>query len=579
MIIRYNCFETNSSSTHALCIAKGGFKQPYKLISDYINNWSFEDDLPKSDKYIKLNKNRKDKSYDDDYILDNKPKVLYLRRFENIGRVFDIFNSPESKLNFIWSVLITNYKYKDGIKERKNIDIEVLLKMFLEYLYTNNFVLKFLDIDMFSKRRKLKDSWSDYQYLGQFPDYDFIPKEFKNKYMYGESTWGYYPLEELDIIIRNELLFWNLILGNSKIYTGSDENDLFEDLNFDNYSYNLVGGSDSSICQSYNIFKHVYITKIGEYKNGNYITKIYADGTRTRELNPKETFYDQGLYRENKFKIKEIDMMEPDFPENIDLKITNYCENNCKFCYANSNKEGKHADTNFIKSIITQMHPYTEIAIGGGNALAHPDLLEILQHAKEHNVICNITLKDVDIINNKELISKLYQDNLIKALGVSPTTLETVCNAIGILNDDCYKPFILHVILGIHNREFLEKIEQKEYIPAILFLGYKQKGNGVSYFNSYKDTIAKNIEEIKNMKYNELVDISRTISFDNLAIKQLELDVENKYKDLYQGDDGKFSFYIDGVDEMFAKNSMEEKLYDFYSIKESFDKLRKDRNV
>ena len=81
------------------------------------------------------------------------------------------------------------------------------------------------------------------------------------------------------------------------------------------------------------------------------------------------------------------------------------------------------------------------------------------------------------------------------------------------------------------------------------------------------------------MKYNELVNISRTISFDNLAIKQLELDVENKYKDLYQGDDGKFSFYIDGVDETFAKNSMEEKLYDFYSIKESFDKLRKDRNV
>ena len=47
---------------------------------------------------------------------------------------------------------------------------------------------------MFSKCRKLKDSWSDYQYLGQFPDYDFIPKEFRNKYMYGESTYGYYPL-------------------------------------------------------------------------------------------------------------------------------------------------------------------------------------------------------------------------------------------------------------------------------------------------------------------------------------------------------------------------------------------------
>lgn len=575
MIIRYNCFETNSSSTHALCIAKGRFEQPYKLISEYINGWHFEDDLPKEDKYIKLNKNRKDKSFeDDDY---SKLKTIYLRRLENVGRTFDIFNSPESKLNFVWSVIIANYKYKDGIKERKNIDLDKLLKLFLEYLYTNNFNLKFLDIDLYSNLKKLKDSWSSYQYLGQLPDYEFIPKEIRNKYMYGEETYGYYPLEELDIIIKNELLFWNLILGDSKIYTGSDENDLFQDLDFSNYSYKLVGGSDSDNCQSTNIFKYRDIVKIGEYVNGNYITKIYADGTRTRELNPKGTFYDQGLYKEDKFKIKEIDMMEPEFPENIDLKITNYCENNCKFCYAKSNKEGKHADIDFIKSIITQMHPNTEIAIGGGNALTHPDLLEILEYAKEHNVICNITLKDIDIINNKELIKKLYQDNLIKALGVSPTTINTICDAIEILNSGSYRPFVLHAILGIHSREFLEKIEHNQYIPALLFLGYKQKGNGVSYFDSNKDIILKNIEEIKNMKYNELTNISSTISFDNLAIKQLELDVENKYKDLYQGDDGKFSFYIDAVEEKFGKSSMEENLNDFYNINESFEYLRKIR--
>ena len=53
--------------------------------------------------------------------------------------------------------------------------------------------------------------------------------------------------------------------------------------------------------------------------------------------------------------MKEIDIMEPEFPESIDLKITNYCENNCKYCYANSNKEGKHANKNFIKDIISEI--------------------------------------------------------------------------------------------------------------------------------------------------------------------------------------------------------------------------------
>ena len=69
--------------------------------------------------------------------------------------------------------------------------------------------------------------------------------------------------------------------------------------------------------------------------------------------------------------------------------------------------------------------------------------------------------------------------------------------------------------------------------------------------------------------------MSTVISFDNLAIKQLELDVENTYKDLYQGDDGKFSFYIDAVEEKYAKNSMEENTDWFYNIKDAFKSLKK----
>lgn len=573
MIVRYNCFETNSSSTHALCIAKRGLESPYKLIAEYINDYYyFGDDLPKENKYLKLKDNRID--CDDDYCHCGS-MTIKLRRFENIGRVFDIYNSVESKLNFVWSILVSELKYKDEIKERKGIDVDELFKLFLQHLYTNGFKLRFLDIVLRDEKPKEKENiFAKIICLGQIPDYDFIPSKIKNKYMYGEETYGYFPLEELDKIIRSPILFWNLILGESKIYTGSDEENTFEDLTFDDYSYKLVGGSDSDICVSENIFKSRPIKQIGEYKNGNYITKLYADGTRTRELFPKETFYDQSLYREDKFKMKEIDIMEPEFPESIDLKITNYCENNCKYCYANSNKEGKHANKNFIKDIISEMKPYTEIAIGGGNALAHPDLIEILQFAKERNVICNITLKDIDVINNKEKITKMFDNKLIKALGISPTTSDTINEAIEYLNNDCYRNFVLHLILGVHDKKFLNKLKDN-YIPAILFLGYKQKGLGDKYYNKNKETINNKLIEIKNMKYNELTKISTTISFDNLAIEQLELDTENVYKDLYQGNDGKFSFYIDAVEEKYAKSSMEEKTDWFYNIKDAFKSLKK----
>ena len=50
-------------------------------------------------------------------------------------------------------------------------------------------------------------------------------------------------------------------------------------------------------------------------------------------------------------------------------------------------------------------------------------------------------------------------------------------------------------------------------------------------------------------------------SFDNLAITQLDLErqikekTDLKWDELYMGDDGDYSFYIDAVSQTFAKNS------------------------
>ena len=52
------------------------------------------------------------------------------------------------------------------------------------------------------------------------------------------------------------------------------------------------------------------------YVNGNYTVEIYSDGTKIREtLDPAET----------KFR--------PEFSENIDIKITNFCNANCGYCH------------------------------------------------------------------------------------------------------------------------------------------------------------------------------------------------------------------------------------------------------
>ena len=87
---------------------------------------------------------------------------------------------------------------------------------------------------------------------------------------------------------------------------------------------------------------------LGMYKNGNTINKIFSDGTRICETN------------DNEFKF--------DFARNMDIKICDRCNIGCKFCHEGSTPDGKLGDIMNEKFIET-LHPYQEVAIGGGNVL------------------------------------------------------------------------------------------------------------------------------------------------------------------------------------------------------------------
>ena len=96
---------------------------------------------------------------------------------------------------------------------------------------------------------------------------------------------------------------------------------------------------------------------LGAYKNGNYNVTIFDNGTKIRET------------KEDKFVSK--------FPECIDIKITNYCDRNCPYCHENSSTKGKHGILS--RNFILTLKPYTELAIGGGNPLSHPNLIPFLK--------------------------------------------------------------------------------------------------------------------------------------------------------------------------------------------------------
>src|SRR5574343_880161 len=232
---------------------------------------------------------------------------------------------------------------------------------------------------------------------------------------------------------------------------------------------------------------------IGTYKNGNYTVAIFDDGTKIRRTNDDEFI--------------------PSFSESIDFKITNYCDAGCAYCHENSTKNGLHGDIMNMKFIDT-LHPYTEIAHGGGDPLSHPDLIPFLEKLKGKKVIANITVNQKHFMEKQDFVKSLVDRGLISGLGVSlvdPTEefIKLLCQ---------YPNAVLHVINGVHSATDLDSLRGKGI--KILILGYKVLRRGESFYDSFEDVIEQSKISIKEDLPN-LINDFKVVSFDNLAIRQL----------------------------------------------------------
>lgn len=295
---------------------------------------------------------------------------------------------------------------------------------------------------------------------------------------------------------------------------------------------------------------------IGAYKNGNYHVIILSDGTMIR--NCKE------------------DIMVPEFPDSMDIKITNKCTGtNCLYCHENSGPDGKHGkilNVPFLESL----HKYTQLAIGGGNVLEHPDLIPFLIWCKGKNLIPSITLNQKHFIENIDTVRYLVRENLIYGLGVSLT--QVTPELINILRE--FQNAVLHVIAGIVRKEVLEQLYDNDI--KMLILGYKQfrRGEELYAIPEMKYDIDKNINYLKT-NLADVIQHFKTVSFDNLAIKQLNvrsLMDESTWKQFYMGDDGKFTMYIDTVNCEYAVSSTSTNRYKYTdeSIETMFNVVRQE---
>jgi organic radical activating enzyme len=287
-------------------------------------------------------------------------------------------------------------------------------------------------------------------------------------------------------------------------------------------------------------------------KNGNYMMFIDLEtGTKIRKNN--------------------LDCFIPEKPESMDIKITNKCDMGCAFCHENSTADGLHGEIMNLKFIETLL-PYTELALGGGNPLTHPDLVPFLEKCKSLKLIPSMTINQVHFMKPEyaELIDKLVSEKLIYGLGISLTraTDEFIAKV------KKYPNAVIHIINGVQPLAEVRKLYDQNL--KVLILGYKMFRRGVEYFSEAVDST-------KTEYYAELADMTKrfdVVSFDNLALNQLEVKrllTDDEWNEFFMGNDGSHTMYIDCINKQYARSStapIEDRRELLDDIKPMFDYIR-----
>ena len=285
---------------------------------------------------------------------------------------------------------------------------------------------------------------------------------------------------------------------------------------------------------------------LNKYLNGNVTVTLFDNGTKIQEWDDNEGAH-------------------PDYPNSMDIKITDYCDAGCKWCHEKSTINGKHADLEYLLDILQDLPKGTELAIGGGNPLSHPGLVPFLISCKSLGLIPNLTVNYFHIVAQYPLINKLLDNKLIYGLGLSiPDDFnESIINLINKKDNLVY-----HVIAGVNDLSILNKIKESP-VQKCLILGYKDYGRGEKYrspkvtdnLQNWTDNLGQYIKKIH-------------LSFDNLALKQLNIKqylTDEEWSRFYCGTDGAFTMYIDAIEQKYAMSSTNPNKYDLVgNIKDIF---------
>lgn len=270
-----------------------------------------------------------------------------------------------------------------------------------------------------------------------------------------------------------------------------------------------------------------------------------------------------------------VKLYRPEFPELVDLKITDFCNKGCNFCYQDSSPEGQHAPTSRIFNWMQTCKDagVLELAIGGGEPTKHPDFLDILKEANRHFISVAFSTRDLDWLRDVEYARKVAE--LVRAVGFSVSSKQDMQKikkswAAAFYSMQSYvaphtgeiseherlaiprEPRLVYHIIPelLGKRRMTAILREADYSATLLFLGLKTSGRGKSVnvqkgmdalreFLDGKDWIGFNVS-VDTSFANEQGDLLNDYGIDNRT---------------YYVQEGRFSLYYDAVTNQYGPSS------------------------
>lgn len=274
---------------------------------------------------------------------------------------------------------------------------------------------------------------------------------------------------------------------------------------------------------------------IHTYTNGNATVSIYDDGTRIIE--------------------SPDDKLNLEFPLNIDIRLSEQCSFGfnpktnkaiCSFCHESARTDGRNATVEQVGKLIGLLSPLprgVELAVGANQIT--DGLRYLLRASAERGWIVNLTVNQGHIRRDGEILRQLIDEKLIRGLGISFRP------GMGTISRDLldYENTVVHVIAGIDTLASVKALATR--VKKILILGEKDFG-----FNKGKVQIVSDSHRQWYRGHHELFKLFKVVSFDNLALEQLNtrrfiIDWDTLYQHEY-------SFYINAVKQYFSRSSRSE---------------------